>query len=405
MPGKLKNQKIACRYFTWRVYERPNGVYYADGRITKSKQPALGRHSLGSKDHEEAMRHLCRLDLAMAVRHGRADRSALMASQTKALSLADGVKRYMDHVNRPAVSGGAAKAAKRYKPVFDKFTTYLAGLSVDTWQQVAKRHLNQYAAWLEDEEYSYRTQYLELTTIKQALNHFVDEQLLPASSRIDYKLQKPGSTTTYCYTTEQVTAMIEHCESIKDLTWLGPVLVGLAHTGLRISELAGLRWSDLDDDRKFLHLPDHSRQGTKNQRANGRSTKGRRGRVLPVHPRLVATLNAMTRHADGRIFHGPRGGTLKPDTVRNILVRDVITPLAARFPRVGDEPAFEDGRVHSLRHYFCSVCADSNVPEPMLMTWLGHKHSDMVKHYYHSDRHVAAQMMNQITFLGEDDAA
>jgi integrase len=405
MPKKLKNQKITCRYFTWRLYERPNGMYYADGRITKSKQPDLGRHSLGTKDQEEAMRHLSRLDLAMAVKHGRADRSALASPQTKALSLADGVKRYVDHVNRPAVSGGAAKAAKRYKAVFDKFTTFLADLGVDTWQQVAKRHLDGYARWLEDEDYSYRTQYLELTTIKQALNHFVDEHLLPVSSRIDYKLQKPGESTTYCYTTEQVTEMIEHCQNSKDLAWLAKVLVGLAHTGLRISELAGLRWSDLDDDRTFLRLPDHSRQGTKDQRANGRSTKGRRGRVLPIHARLAETLKTMPLHADGRIFHGPRGGGLKPDTVRNILVRDVITPLADRFPRVGDEPAFEDGRVHSFRHYFCSVCADSKVSEQMLMTWLGHKHSDMVKHYYHSDRQVAAQMMNQITFLGEDDAA
>jgi integrase len=93
-------------------------------------------------------------------------------------------------------------------------------------------------------------------------------------------------------------------------------------------------------------------------------------------------------------------------TVRNVLISDVLKPLANRFPRVGEEPAFEDGRVQSFRHYFCSVCANSSkVPELMLMTWLGHRNSDMVKHYYHGNRDLASQTMNQINFLGEDDAA
>ena len=398
------NKKITCRYFTWRVGTRKDGTYYADGRM-EGQPKDLGRPSLGTRDKQKAMEQLQRLDQAMAIKHGMADRSLLSDSKPKALALADGIGLYMDHVNRPEIIGGSPKAAKRYKPIFEKFTEYLDSIKVDTWQQLEKRHLDQYARWLEDHEYAYATIYTELTTIRQALTHLVKQQLLPEASLFDYKLKKPGETTTYCYTTEQVTAMITHCEEEPKLQWLAPVIVGLAHTGLRISELAGLRWSDLDEDMKFLHLPDRSRQGTKQQRANARTTKGRRGRELPVHTRLKAALKNLPRYRDGRIFHGPRKGILKPDTVRNILVRDVLKPLAKRFPRVGDEPAFEDGRVHSFRHYFCSICADSGVSEQMLMTWLGHKNSDMIKRYYHGNRLVASQMMDKIRFLGDDDAA
>lgn len=193
MPKKLKNEKCAGRYFTWRVYRRPNGVYYADGRITNSRQPDLGRHSLGTDDYDEAMRSLGKLDLAMAVKHGRADRSALTKMQAKSLPLADGVKAYLDHVNRPAVAGGSAKAGKRYKAVFDKFTKFLAEIGLDGWHQVEKRHLDRYADWLDDKDYAYRTAYLELTTIKQALNFLVDERLLPEMSRIDYPLKSPAT--------------------------------------------------------------------------------------------------------------------------------------------------------------------------------------------------------------------
>ncbi len=404
MPKKLKNEQITCCHFTWRVGTRSDGTYYADGRL-KDQPKGLGRQSLGTKDREEAMKELKELDGVMAYRHGRADRSVLETSKQQALPLPDGVKAYKDYVTRPQVAGGSSKAWKRYRTVFDKFTKFLGGIGVDAWQQVDRTHLDQYAHWLDDQGRELATQYLELTTIKQALKHLVKQRLLPETSQFDYKLPKPGETTTYCYTTDQVAAIIDRCEKEQGLQWLAAVIVGLAHTGLRISELAGLRWSDLDKDMKFLHLPDRSRQGTKKQRANARTTKGRRGRVLPIHKRLKDALKNLPRHRDGRIFHGPRRGILKPDTVRNILIRDVLTPLADKFPRVGDEPAFEDGRVHSFRHYFCSMCADNNVSEQMLMTWLGHKHSDMVKRYYHGDRQVASQMMDKIRFLGDDDAS
>jgi integrase len=109
-------------------------------------------------------------------------------------------------------------------------------------------------------------------------------------------------------------------------------------------------------------------------------------------------LDKMKRHSDGRVFHGPRGGVLKPDTVRNVLIRDVIAPLAERFPSVPEEPGFVDGRLHSLRHYFCSMCANSGVPEPMLMDWLGHRHSLMVKRYYHPQREEAQRQLNKVRF-------
>ena len=41
------------------------------------------------------------------------------------------------------------------------------------------------------------------------------------------------------------------------------------------------------------------------------------------------------------------------------------------------------GGLHSFRHYSCSVSANSGVPELVVMRWLGHRNSDMVKRYYH----------------------
>ena len=66
-------------------------------------------------------------------------------------------------------------------------------------------------------------------------------------------------------------------------------------------------------------------------------------------------------HRDGRVFHGPSGGILKPDTVRNILEREVLVPLAKRFPAPPGGQGMADGRLHSFRHYFCSTSANAGV--------------------------------------------
>lgn len=64
---------------------------------------------------------------------------------------------------------------------------------------------------------------------------------------------------------------------------------------------------------------------------------------------------------------------LKPDTVRTIRLRDVLTPLAKRVPLPEEELGFKDGRLHSFRHYFCSTCANGGEPETVVRKWLGHR--------------------------------
>ena len=91
---------------------------------------------------------------------------------------------------------------------------------------------------------------------------------------------------------------------------------------------------------------------------------------------------------------------LKPDTVRINLIRDVLTPLAEKFPATIGVDGFTDGRLHSFRHYFCSICAGSNVPEQVVKEWLGHADSRMVRHYFHLHDDEAQRQMRRVDFLG-----
>jgi integrase len=395
MPRKTKNERVAGQFFRWLLGSRA-GVFYADGR---SNPRDAGRHSLATRDRTEALRRLARLDATKAVEFGLAPASLLTAEAGDLLPLEEGRHLYLRHVRRPPVLGGAEpRTAARYEAVLDKFIPFCQREGVQHWQAVTKPVVEAYGAWLDDQGYAYATEYLELTTVKQVLRWLADTKKIPAGCALTLPLPKPRGTTTYCYRPEEVDAILAYCAGCADLAWLAQVVLALTRTGLRIGELAQLRWGDFDFTANMLRLTDTRRQAPKPKRGSARATKSHRDRVLPIQAELRQVLEGMERHADGRVFHGPRGGVLKPDTVRTVLVREVLAPLAAKFPSAAGEKGFADGRLHSFRHFFCSACAQSNVPEQTVMDWLGHQDSKMVRRYYHLHRREAQRQMAQVRF-------
>jgi integrase len=398
MPAKRKKERVAGAHFVWLLGRRA-GVYYADGR---SSRPPAGRHSLGTRDRADALKALEQLDLVMAVKLGRADKALLTPAPQQQLSLAEGRRLYLQHVGRPRVTGGARPAsAKRYRPVFDKFELFAAGEGITCWNQVTRRTLEAYAAHLDDAGFAYATEYLELTTLKQVLKWLVEEEHLPPSSLVRLPLSKPQGTATYCWRPEEVREIVQLCRERADLGWLADVLTALACTGLRISELAALRLSDVDRDKNLITLTDDSTRGRRTAGRQVRQTKSGRSRSFPMHRDLLEVLDGLTPATDGLVFHGPRGGRLKPDTVRQVLIREVLAPLQGRFATPQGGSGFADGRLHSFRHFFCSACAGSGVPEQVVMEWLGHSESKMVRHYFHLHDAEAQRQMKRLNFVGK----
>jgi integrase len=401
MPRKRKSTLIHGTFFKWKLRIR-EGIYWADGR---SNPQSAGRHSLGTREREEALESLQQLDTVRAVELGIADESILKPAEPNSLSLEDGVALYQRHVERPAIAGGASpETSKRYRAVYDKLLPFLKRRHVLNWKQVGKAQILEYAAWLDDEGYAPRTEYLELTTIKQTINWMIREGHLPAANRIDLRLSKPTGTDTYCWKPEEVTGILSHCSSDPKTAWLGDVLMALAYTGVRISELAALRASDVDLTRSIIAIKDETAKKRRSQSEPARQTKGRRSRSFPVHPELKPLLERLAVKAGATVFRGPLGGVLSPDIVRRALIRDVLEPLSDRFPTAAGDIGFLHGRLHSFRHYFCSTCANSGVPEQMVMHWLGHQESKMVRHYYHAHDAEAQRQMKNISFVvGEED--
>ena len=397
MAKQRKNELVIGQFFEWKLFMR-NGVYWADGR---SNPRSAGRHSLGAKHREEARSNLRQLDVIKAIELGIADEAALAVDVKDQLTLADGVALYQANVQRPAITGGASPATwKRYRAVFDKAIPFWNGQGVRYWNQIRKAHLEGYAAWLDGEAYEYRTEFLELTTLKQCIKWLIEEGHLPAECRINLPLAKPSGTDTYSWRAQEVAAMVASCRQDQQLHWLANVLICLACTGMRISELAGLRWTDVDFEGNRIALRDETASRRRLTTRAIRQTKSRRSRSFPIHPELRPVFEGMVHNPDGSVFHGPKGGILSPDITRLTLIKSVIAPLAKLFPTEQGEIGFANGRLHSFRHYFCSMCANRNVPEQLLMEWLGHRESKMVRHYYHVHDAVEQEQMSRVNFTG-----
>jgi integrase len=401
MPRRPKEPAIVCEYFAWRLFRR-QGVYYADGR---SRADDLGKHSLSTRDRNEALENLRALDREMAVRRGRlAPEKTTPAAE---LAITEGWKLYLAYCDRSELTGGVSRGTKRrYESIRKNHEPYCGKQGIRSWQQFDNEAAVRYASHLEKQDYAVRTVYIEVTTIKSVVLWLIKNGKLPDNCRLSLHLHKPVGSDTFCYTKEQVAAMVEHCRSHADLNWLMEVIVGLACTGLRIGELAALRWSDLhlDEGAPLLRLTDDRASQRRRQRGSDRRLKGRRGRSLPIHPSFLQVLRSMTRHSDGRVFHGPRGGRLKGDTVRLTLVNQVIESLNEKFPTAKGDIGFADGRVHSFRHYFCSQAFRDGVPETDIREWLGHRDSEMVGLYRHVADEDRQRRMGQIDFLGNPEA-
>jgi integrase len=155
----------------------------------------------------------------------------------------------------------------------------------------------------------------------------------------------------------------------------GDMVLLLATTGMRISEVSGLVVGDVDLKAGLIFV--------RRQKYPGRggliikSTKGRRNRVVPIIGQGRETLERLTAggRPDAPLLVGPRGGTITTATLRDATDWDkLVTDLGIA------------GLVrHGLRHTALTWMADSGVALHVLQRVAGHQDPAMTARYLHPD--------------------
>jgi integrase len=180
-------------------------------------------------------------------------------------------------------------------------------------------------------------------------------------------------------TPQEVKAMIGHVKG----RWR-PLLITAIFTGLRASELRGLRWRDLDLKTGELHV--HQRADRFNEIGKPKSAAGERG--VPFGKLVSNTLKEWTlacpKSELDLVFPN---GVGKVESLANIINRGLIPAQVAADVVTKDGKARYTG-LHALRHFYASWCinrpADGGLglPPKVVQERLGHSSITMTYDRY-----------------------
>jgi integrase/recombinase XerD len=156
-------------------------------------------------------------------------------------------------------------------------------------------------------------------------------------------------------------------------TWSGRrdhmVLALALQTGLRLSELTGLRCRDVE-----LGAGAHVKC----------LGKGRKRRDTPLDRTAVSLLRAWLRERGGEpddpLFPSRQGGRLSSDAVQRLVAKHVETARAS-CPSLGSKRI----TAHNLRHSCAMDLLASGLDVATVAIWLGHEKLESVNAYVHSD--------------------
>ncbi|MBW3362840.1 site-specific integrase [Streptomyces sp. 09ZI22] len=151
--------------------------------------------------------------------------------------------------------------------------------------------------------------------------------------------------------------------------------------GLRRGEILGLRWSDIDLERRTLTVRNQIQRVQKELYAD--STKNRRTRAIPVPLMCVAPLRwqrlrqAKQRSDAGQDWH-------ESDYVFTTKTGRTIEPrnLSRSFERISEAAGLRRIRLHDARHGCATLLFAAGVPARVVMEILGHSQIAVTMNIY-----------------------
>jgi integrase len=183
---------------------------------------------------------------------------------------------------------------------------------------------------------------------------------LPAAIR----LLKPGTSEMAFYEEEDYERLVEAAAQVDERALIA-VLIG-GDAGLRTGEIIALEWTDIDFRRSLLHVNRAEWEG------HIGTPKGGRARTVNMTSRLAAALKAH-RHLKGpRVLYSDDKSTAD---------RDALSSWIKRAERRAGLPI--TGRLHILRHTFCSRLAIRGATTKAIQELAGHASLTTTQRYMH----------------------
>ncbi|MEQ1707978.1 MAG: site-specific integrase [Terricaulis sp.] len=200
-----------------------------------------------------------------------------------------------------------------------------------------------------------------LITLAAMLQWAVGRRIIRANPAKGVQLVKVGSRERFL-TQAELVALLNSLDELQAGGTLksrhASAIRLLIFTGCRKTEIIGLRWAEIDFDRKALALPDlRSKNGPKR---------------VPLNSMAITELESLKRGATGEYVFPAERGEVGHTLAMNRIWRKVRTQ--AKMP---------DLRMHDLRHSFASFAVEAGESLYVLQRALGHKKAVTTQRYAH----------------------
>jgi integrase len=183
---------------------------------------------------------------------------------------------------------------------------------------------------------------------------------------------------------DEIRAIIAALPTIDEAARFRPLLLTAILTGLRASELRGLKWADID----LKHSEVHVRQRADRYGKIGRTKSEAGERTVPLPPMVVSVLRehrlACPNGALGLAFPNSKGSV----DHRNTIVERGLHPAQVAAGVVDADGNAKYKGLHALRHFYASWCINRRVdgglelPLKVVQARLGHASIQMTADTY-----------------------
>lgn len=300
----------------------------------------------------------------------------------------EGAKAYESHLRRKLAQGESIKRieqlesqAQLFKHFVGKwFTTYvevhnkpsevirkkyiinstlLPYFGNFSLNEISSFHVENYISKLAKDGFANKTINNHLNVLRKCLSCAVEWLMLEKAPKIN--LLKEPPVDGYFLTEKECGELLSELDGV----YYDIVLTALK-TGLRIGELLGLRWQDIQWEKKTLTV-NHTWCKVSKQLV---SPKGNKERVIPLTPDVYGIFNRRDRSSE-YVFGGIQRKQKGTHTI-NRIIKEACERAGVRVITC-----------HKLRHTFASHLAIRGVPIGVIQKLLGHTTIQVTMRYAH----------------------
>lgn len=282
-------------------------------------------------------------------------------------ALQDGVDLFLEHVR--IERNLSANTAEAYAHDLQMFMRYLAPENVARLQDVHAAHVAGFMAHMGRAGRAVKSQARTLSAVRMLFKFLVKERYLAVNPAGDVDRPKLLKKLPSFLGREEVEALLaapgrDSARGHRDLAMLETMYA----TGLRVSEVCGLKTTDVDLNRGFLV-------------ARG---KGNKERVVPLGVRARESLEAFVAGPRTVLLHGKHADALFPHPSGKALTRQGVWKIVKRYALLAGITKVLSP--HKLRHSFATHLVENGADLRAVQAMLGHADLSTTEIYTHVNR-------------------